>query len=44
MSQEAMIIAILVALLLLWATETLGMRRTSTLVGGIIDLGFALLR
>lgn len=44
MSQEAMIIAILVALLLLWATETLGMRRTSTLLGGIIDLGFALLR
>ena len=44
MSKEAMIIAILVALLLLWATETLGMRRTSTLLGGIIDLGFALLR
>lgn len=44
MSKQAMIIAILVALLLLWATETLGMRRTSTLLGGVIDLGFALLR
>jgi hypothetical protein len=44
MSKEAMIIAILVALLLLWATETLGMRRISTLLGGVIDLGFALLR
>ncbi len=44
LSKEAMIIAILVALLLLWATETLGMRRTSTLLGGVIDLGFALIR
>ena len=44
MSKEAMIIAILVALMLLWAAETLGMRRTSTLLGGVIDLGFALLR
>ena len=44
LSKEAMIIAILVALILLWATETLGMRRTSTLLGGVIDLGFALLR
>ncbi len=44
LSKEAMIIAILVALLLLWATETLGMRKTSTLLGGVIDLGFALIR
>lgn len=44
MSQKAMIIAILVALLIMWITETLGMRRTSTLLGGAIDLGFALLR
>ncbi|MBQ3905092.1 MAG: hypothetical protein II744_08965 [Eubacterium sp.] len=44
LSKEAMIIAILVALILLWATETLGMRRTSSLLGGVIDLGFALLR
>ena len=44
MSKEAMIIAILIALMILWITETLGMRRTSTLLGGAIDLGFALLR
>ena len=44
MSKEAMIIAILVALIILWAAETLGMHRTSRILGGAIDLGFALLR
>lgn len=44
MSKEAMIIAILIALLILWITETLGMRKTSRLLGGAIDLGFAVLR
>ena len=44
MSKEAMIIAIVVALLILWITETLGMRRTSKLLAGVIDIGFALVR
>ncbi len=44
MSREAMIIAILIALIILWLTETLGMHRTSRVLGGAIDLGFAILR
>ncbi len=44
MSKEAMIIAILVALLILWITETIGMHKTSKLLAGAIDLGFAILR
>ncbi len=44
MSKEAMIIAILIALIILWITETLGMHRTSRVLGGAIDLGFAILR
>jgi len=44
MSREAMIIAILIALVILWLTETLGMHRTSRVLGGAIDLGFAILR
>lgn len=44
MSKQAMIIAILVALLILWVTETLGMQKTSRLLAGAIDLGFAILR
>lgn len=44
MSKEAMIIAILIALMILWLTETLGMHRTSRVLGGAIDLGFAILR
>lgn len=44
MSKEALIIAILVALLILWITETLGMKKTSKLLSGAIDLGFAVLR
>ncbi len=44
MSKEAMIIAILVALILLWITETVGMHKTSRILAGAIDLGFAVLR
>lgn len=44
LSKEAMIIAIFIALLILWITETLGMSRTSKLLASGIDLGFALLR
>ncbi len=44
MSKEAMIIAILVALIILWITETIGMHKTSRVLAGIIDLGFAVLR
>jgi hypothetical protein len=44
MSKQAMIIAILVALIILWVTETLGMHKTSKLLAGAIDLGFAILR
>ena len=44
MSKEALIIAILIALLILWFTETLGMYKTSRVLAGAIDLGFAVLR
>lgn len=44
MSEKALIIAILVALILLWFAETLNMRKTSKVLGGVIDLGFAVLR
>ncbi len=44
MSEKALIIAILVALILLWFTETVGMRKTSRVLSGAIDLGFAVLR
>lgn len=44
MSKEALIIAILIALIILFITETLGMNKTSRLLSGAIDLGFALLR
>ena len=44
MSKEALSIAILVALMILWITETLGMRKTSKILSGAIDLGFAALR
>ena len=43
MSKEALIIAIFVALMILWVTETLGMNKTSRLLAGVIDLGFAVL-
>ncbi|MGN0534962.1 MAG: hypothetical protein ACI4IR_03055 [Eubacterium sp.] len=44
MTEKALVIAILVALILLWFTETLGMHKTSKILGGAIDLGFAVLR
>lgn len=44
MSKEALIIAILVALIILWITETLGMSKTSRLLAGAIDLGLTVLR
>lgn len=44
MSKEALIIAILVALIVLWITETLGMSKTSRLLAGVVDLGLAILR
>lgn len=44
MTEQTLIIAILVALVILWITETLGMHRTSCILGGVIDLGFAVLR
>lgn len=44
MKKETLIIAIFVALVILWAAETLGMHKTSKLLGGVVDIGFALLR
>ncbi len=44
MKKETLIIAILVALLILWITETIGMKKTSRLLSGAIDIGFSLLR
>ena len=44
MKKETLIIAILVALIILWITETIGMKKTSSLLSGAIDIGFSLLR
>lgn len=44
MSEKTLLIAILVALILLWFAETLKMDKTSRVLGGVIDLGFAILR
>lgn len=44
MTEKTLIIAILVALILLWFAETLNLRKTSKLLGGVIDLSFAVLR
>jgi len=44
MKKETLIIAILVALIILWFAETLGMKKTSKILGGAIDIGFSLLR
>lgn len=44
MTEKTLIIAILVALIILWFAETLNMKKTSKIVGGIIDLSFAVLR
>lgn len=44
MKKETLLIAILVALIILRITETLGMRKTSRLLGGVINVGFSMLR
>lgn len=44
MKKETLIICILIALIILWITETLGMKKTSRILGGAVDLGFSLLR
>ncbi len=44
MKKETLIIAILVALIILWITETIGMKKTARLLSGAIDIGFSLLR
>lgn len=44
MTEKTLIIAILVALILLWFAETLKMTKTSKILGGVIDLGLAILR
>lgn len=44
MKKETLIICILIALMILWITETLGMRKTSRILGGAVDLGFSMLR
>ena len=44
MKKETLLIAILDALIILWITETLGMRKTSRLLGGAINVGFSMLR
>ena len=44
MKKETLLIAIFVALILLWITETIGMRKTSRILGGAIDVGFSMLR
>lgn len=44
MKKETLIIAIFVALIILWITEILGMKKTSRIVGGVVDIGFSLLR
>lgn len=44
MKKETLIIAIFVALIILWAAEILNMKKTSKLLGGIVDIGFSLLR
>ncbi len=44
MKKETLIICIFIALIILWITETLGMRKTSRILGGAVDLGFSMLR
>lgn len=43
MSKQALIIAIFIALILLWAAETLQMRKTRRLLSGAVDIGLQLL-
>ncbi len=44
MTEKTLLIAILVALILLWFAETLGMSKTSRILSGAVDLAFAILR
>ncbi len=44
MNEKTLIIAILVAMILLWFAETLNMSKTSRVLSGVIDLAFAVLR
>ncbi len=44
MKKETLIICILISLIILWITETLGMKKTSRILGGAVDLGFSMLR
>lgn len=44
MKKETLIILILIALIILWFTETMGMRRTTRILSGAVDIGFNLLR
>lgn len=44
MTEKTLLIAILVALILLWFAETLNMKKTSRVLSGVIDLGMAVLR
>lgn len=44
MTEKTLIIAILVALILLWFAETLNFKKTSKIISGAIDLGMAVLR
>lgn len=43
MSKETLVIAIFIAMLLLWIAETLQMRKTKRLLSGALDIGFHLL-
>lgn len=44
MTKEALIIAIFIALILLWVAETLNMHKTRTLLNGALNIGLALLK
>lgn len=43
MKKETLIVAIFIALLLLWIAETLEMRKTKRLLSSALDVGFQLL-
>lgn len=43
MTKQTLVIAIFIALLLLWAAETLGMHKTRRLLNGALDVGMRLL-
>ena len=44
MNEKTLIIAILVALILLWFAEVLNMQKTSRILNGVVDVSMALLR